>query len=203
MALTTYAELQSAIASWLNRDDLTSVIPDFISLAEAQMQRDLRTSQMVETADLTIDSRYTDLPADWLETIRLDINGNEATWVSPQDMTAKRWNGSGTGEPYLAAPMGTQIEVFPTPDGSYTGVLYYYEKIPVLSVSNTSNWVLDTHPDVYLYGSLIHSAPYLVEDARAQTWASMYAAVVKRANDTSRHGEWGAPQALMVTGAFV
>ena len=42
MAITTYAELKTAIANWLNREDLTSVIPDFISLAEADFNRKLR-----------------------------------------------------------------------------------------------------------------------------------------------------------------
>ena len=42
MALSNYTELKASIADFLNRDDLTSVIPDFITLAESQINRDIR-----------------------------------------------------------------------------------------------------------------------------------------------------------------
>ena len=64
MAIATYTELKTSIASWLNRDDLTSVIPDFISLAEAGINRDLRHYKMIERADATLDSRYVQMPTD-------------------------------------------------------------------------------------------------------------------------------------------
>ena len=46
MAIGTYAELQTAVANWLDRDDLTDRIPEFIALAEAKMNRNLRISLM-------------------------------------------------------------------------------------------------------------------------------------------------------------
>jgi len=73
MSITTYAELKSSISSWLNRDDLTAVIPDFISLAEAGINRDLRHYKMVNRVDATLDSRYVQVPADWLETLRFSL----------------------------------------------------------------------------------------------------------------------------------
>ena len=62
MALTNYAELKSSIADFLNRDDLTSVIPTFISLAEAQFARDLRHYKMENRATGTIDSQFMTKP---------------------------------------------------------------------------------------------------------------------------------------------
>ena len=50
MALTTYTELKTSLADWLYRSDLASVIPDFISLAESQVERQLRTRQMIVRA---------------------------------------------------------------------------------------------------------------------------------------------------------
>ena len=73
----------------------------------------------------------------------------------------------------------------PTPDGAYSSILMYYAKVPTLSDSNETNWLLTHHPDIYLYGALLHSAPYLKEDERAQTWAALYTSAVERVNNAS------------------
>ena len=58
MAISTYAELKSAVATWINRSDLTIQIPDFISLTEANMNRTLRTRRQITTASITVDAEY-------------------------------------------------------------------------------------------------------------------------------------------------
>ena len=73
MALTTYTELKTSIGDWLNRSDLTSVIPDFISLAEAQIERTLRTRQMIVRANASFDAQYGAVPSDFLETKSLKL----------------------------------------------------------------------------------------------------------------------------------
>jgi hypothetical protein len=193
MAISTYTDLKTSIASWLNRDDLTSVIPDFISLAEAGINRDLRHYKMIERADATLDSRYVQLPADWMETVRFSItSGNtyRLELVSRDDMLEYRQKTANTsGRPKFYANIGDTIEVFPTPDADYTMQLQYYSKTPALSDSNASNWLLLDAPDVYLYGTLIQSAPYLQDDARTQTWAALYAAALQslqKASDDTR-----------------
>ncbi len=193
MAIATYTDLKTSIASWLNRDDLTSVIPDFISLAEAGINRDLRHYKMIERADATLDSRYVQLPADWMETVRFSItSGNtyRLELVSRDDMLEYRQKTADTsGRPRFYANIGDTIEVFPTPDADYTMQLQYYAKTPALSDSNASNWLLLDAPDVYLYGTLIQSAPYLQDDARTQTWAALYAAALQslqKASDDTR-----------------
>ena len=70
MSISNYSELKSAIADWLLRTDLTSVIPSFISMAEAQISRDVRDRRMVKRATAEIDTEYSQIPADWQETIR-------------------------------------------------------------------------------------------------------------------------------------
>jgi hypothetical protein len=193
MAIATYTELKTSIASWLNRDDLTSVIPDFISLAEAGINRDLRHYKMIERADATLDSRYVQMPADWMETVRFSItSGNtyRLELVSRDDMLEYRQKtADASGRPRFYANIGDTIEVFPTPDADYTMQLQYYAKTPALSDSNASNWLLLDAPDVYLYGTLIQSAPYLQDDARTQTWAALYAAALQslqKASDDTR-----------------
>lgn len=193
MAIATYTDLKTSIASWLNRDDLTSVIPDFISLAEAGINRDLRHYKMIERADATLDSRYVQMPADWMETVRFSITSGDTyrlELVSRDDMLEYREKTADTsGRPRFYANIGDTIEVFPTPDADYTMQLQYYAKTPALSDSNASNWLLLDAPDVYLYGTLIQSAPYLQDDARTQTWAALYAAALQslqKASDDTR-----------------
>jgi hypothetical protein len=66
MSITTYSELKTSIANWLDRSDLTSVIPDFIMLAEKQMERTVRHHKMIERSSGALDSQYSAVPADWI-----------------------------------------------------------------------------------------------------------------------------------------
>lgn len=201
MALSNYAELQASIASWLDHDALDATIPDFITLAEESINRDVRARDMVTSAELTISSRFTNLPADHLQTIRLDCNGNRLTARSTDDLIQKRYNGSASGEPCFFAPIGKTIEVYPTPDSSYTGTLQYYASVPALSDGNTTNWLLTAAPSVYLYGALIHAAPFLAEDARAGTWVQLYSAAVKNLNDRDNSSGWASVMSIPARGA--
>lgn len=191
MAISTFSELKTSIADFLNRDDLTTVIPDFITLAEAQMNRDIRHWEMENRVDgqQTQGDQYMQLPADWLETIRLHLTGDGTSLVeliSLSAMADKRANAEDqAGKPRFYAHVRGEFELYPTPDEDTNFELLYYQKIPALSDSNTTNWLLDYAPDVYLYGSLVHSAPYLQEDARLAVWAQMYAAAVQNLNNQS------------------
>ena len=73
----------------------------------------------------------------------------------------------------------------PTPSNDIDFELLYYQKLDALSNSNADNWLLLEAPDVYLYGALLHSAPYLAEDQRVAIWAQMYSASVARLNESS------------------
>lgn len=188
MAITTYAELKSSIANWLNRDDLTAVIPDFIALAESSMNRSLRHWRMEKRSTATIDSRYSALPGGFLSAIRfhLDADQTPIELVSAFALQKKRQERANTsGRPRYYAVVGGQLEVCPSPDASYTGELYYYDKFDELSDSNTTNWLLTNYPDAYLYGALLHAAPYLAEDARAETWAALYQTAIGAINSES------------------
>lgn len=191
MALDTYSALQTAIAGFLNRDDLTATIPDFITLAEAQLNRDVRHWRMETRATTDLDGRYVALPSDWVETIRLTASANyrALTLYSADQLERLRPNAS-TGAPQAYTHTAGSLELFPTPDSAYEGELLYYAKIPALSDSNTTNWLLDDSPDAYLYGSLLQSAPYLQDDARMVTWATLYSAAVARLNDVSKAAKW-------------
>lgn len=177
MAITTYAELKTAIGDWLNRDDLDSVIPNFISLAEAQFNRSIRHRKMVTRSDATLDTPYFAVPSDWLQTIRFQLNTNPVTpllFVTPEQALEESMVYSAGQQPLFYTTIGQQFQVVPTPDTSYDAELLYYAKIPALSDSATTNWLLTESPDLYLYGALIQSAPYLKEDERISVWAGLY-----------------------------
>ena len=179
MAVNSYSALQASIADFLNRSDLTAVIPDFITLAEAQFNRNIRHRKMVERATATLDSEYSAVPGDWLESIRFQINTNPITvmeFVSPDQAAMLKGANSASGKPIYYTQIGQQFQVIPAPDSgsAYTGELTYYAKIPALTVSNTSNWLLVEAPDLYLYGSLLQAAPYLQDDQRITVWGALY-----------------------------
>ena len=193
MAITTYAELQTSITGWLNRDDLASVVPDFITLAESSINRDLRHYKMVQRSNATLDSRYVQVPDDWLETIRFSITSGTSYRIEPasiDDLIQYRQDSNDqSGRPRLYANVGEEIEVWPTPDTEYQMQLMYYAKTPSLSATNSYNWLLQDAPDVYLYGALLQSAPYLQDDARTQIWASLYTSAIQslqKASDSTR-----------------
>ena len=190
MALSNYTGLKASIADFLNRDDLTSVIPDFVALAEAQINRDIRHWKMEARSSGQQDpaDEYMQIPADWVETIRLHLTGTGTSVVNlvsrdaMADKRAAQENAAGTPRMYTHA--NGQFQLFPTPDVTTDFELLYYQKIPSL-ITNTDNWLLLEAPDVYLYGALLHSAPYLAEDARVAVWAQLYSAAILRLNQVS------------------
>lgn len=175
MTITTYATLQSEIASWLNRDDLSSIIPTFIQFVESDVNSRLRHQKMVVRAQATSNQEYVQLPGDWLEAINIHIiDGaqplsyvtlNEADRINKQQIVT---------QPSFYSIMDDALEIVPAPGSNIDIEMIYYGKIPALSNQNTSNWLLVKAPDLYLYGSLVHAAPYLLDDQRVGLFANMY-----------------------------
>lgn len=195
MAITTYAELQTAIANFLDRSDLTSIIPTFIDLCEADMSRKIRHWRMEQRSTAELDTQYSALPADFLEPIRLSITGGSTYTLemeSQAQMSNRRMQNLDTGgRPRYYAMTDGKIEVYPSPDATYELEMVYHAKIQALADDATSNWVLSYHPDAYLYGALIHSAPYLVEDARTQIWSALYQSAVDGINIDNEKAKFG------------
>ena len=133
MALSTYAELKTSIGDWLNRSDLTSVIPDFISLAEAQVERTLRTRQMIVRANASFDAQYGAVPSDFLETKSLKLTStNPQTpleFLSIDALDSKAAEYTASGKPRFFGVVGGQFRIVPTPDSNYTTELTYYAKL--------------------------------------------------------------------------
>ena len=189
MAISTYSELQTAIADELNRQDLTSVIPTWIAMAEASFNRVLRHRKMLCRATANMDTQFTALPTDFLEAKNIQLNTSPVTsleFVTMEYMDQVRETSTGTPAYYTF--VGDNIEVCPTPSAGQTVELVYYKKIPALS-ANSTNWLLSLYPDLYFYASLQHSAPYLKDDSRLELWSSITSTLLEQANLESDRAE--------------
>ena len=195
MSITTYAELKAAIADFLNRDDLDTAIDTFIDLAEADMNRAIRHWRMEGRSTAEIDTQYSALPADFMEAIRFYITSGFTHPLEPisqaELLSRKREDLNTSGEPRFYAITAGEIEVYPAPDGTYEAELYYYKRIDALSDSTTTNWLLQYHPDAYLFGALIHSAPYLKDEGRIQVWVGLFQNAIASINAESDKTKFG------------
>ena len=178
MAFTSYTTLKSTIADYLARSDLTTQIPDFIRLAEERLRRDLRIRQMlkVATADTIVNDSTASLPSDFLAMKDLHLDTNPVRVLQFQNTSNFFRNARTTdkGVPTMYTLLGSEFQFAPYPDAVYTLRMVYYYKPDVLSDSNPSNLFLATCPDLLLYGALAEAEPYLMNDERLATWASLY-----------------------------
>lgn len=176
MSLDTYAALKSSIANWLNREDLTAQIPDFIALAEARFNRELRVNAMVQRDTTIATTAYVELPDDWLQHISVMItdptNSYSALTYIPVEEYYDLRNDGMTGQTRYYTIIDNNIALLPEPSGNITLEIVYYGKVPALSESNTSNWLLARSPDLYLHASLIQAEAYLQNDERIPLWAA-------------------------------
>ena len=178
MAITTYAELKTAISNWLDRTDLDDRIPEFIQLAEARHRRDFKIRRMETrvTANTIADTEYYSLPDNFTAMRNIQLNTDPKTpleYLTPEQMDRVR-GGSTTGKPKAYSIIGNNFQLRPIPDAIYEIEMLYFKYFTALSDSNTTNDMLTFHPDLYLYGSLVEAEPYLQNDKRIQTWAGFY-----------------------------
>lgn len=201
MSITTYAELKTSIADFLNRDDLTSTIPTFISLGEAQIARDVRHWKQEKRVTTSVDERYENLPNDWLELKFVSLTtGAMLETVSPSNMADMRARSDTPGTPKYVRMTADQLEFYPTPSAATDISMLYYARVPSLTDAAPTNWVLSDAPDILLYASLMHSAPYLAEDARVQIWGSLYQSGVEKLNIENQRGRVTGPMRMGIPG---
>ena len=187
MAFSTYAGLKTAMADWLNREDLSQQIPDFIELARHTLNKVCRTTWMVKTDNVTIpiNTRNASFPADMLEPIFIcNSTDDDGTLeqVSVQHLTMlRRSRLRATGTPRFFAQVGRKIEVAPTPSAQITLEVSYYKTIAALSADGDTNDVLTNDPDLMLYTALLHASPFLKDDQKTMLFGSLVAQQVAAA----------------------
>jgi len=198
MALSTYTELKTAIADWLDRSDLTDRIPDFIALAEARISRDLRIRAMEvrSTMTTTASKRYFNLPGGYLQMRNIQLNTDPIAaleYITPE-MLDRLYGGSSTGQPRAYTLIGDEIQLAPVPDSAYTLEMAFYEKFTALgdgtSGTVTNNWLTNNAPDVLLYGALLEAEPFIKNDERIPVWLNAYKEAIdkiQKADARDRH----------------
>ena len=195
MPLSTFAELKASVADWLARDDLTSVIPDFIALTEADMNARLRTRRQETRATATLSDATLAVPSDFLELRRLIFTStnpdDSRSYMTPTQLRRK-YADDAVGRPAAYTVVGREFHFRPAPDGEYTVEIIYFAQIAALSDSNTTNWILTSYPGAYLYGALSRSAPYTQNDERLAVWGRLYEGEIGKIIAADTREAWNA-----------
>lgn len=177
MAITSYATLQTAVANWLAADDLTAYIPDFITLAEARIYRELKIRQMETALSSAIASGVITVPSGYTEMKFAYVNGSPIKpleRVSLEALYSQYSTRSADGQPSVFAQEAGNFIFGPYPDSAYTIKGVYYKKLAVLSDANTSNWLITDAPDLILFASLVEAKAFIMDDSRIVLWEARY-----------------------------
>lgn len=197
MALANYTDLKASAATWLHRSDLTTMIPDFIALAEAQFQRVVRNRNMEQRATASA-TQYMALPDDYIEMRRLAL---QTTPVQVLKLLSQEEANSlyslSTGQPRGYVMIANQIQLAPSPDTTYTVEIDYFKKIPVLSSTNSTNWLLTAYPDLYLVGTLLMAAVHIQDDPRVPMWQANYMALLNDVNGVDKRSRFSGAAPFM------
>lgn len=154
MAIGNFGQLKTAVASWLHRTDLTSAIPDFVSLCESDIKRDLRLREMEASTSVALTSTTLALPDGFLEVRRVRIGEEWQQLVSPVAFNPLRDESDS-----VYTVIGTN---FVFQESSGTADIDYYKSFAAFSDDGDTNWLLTNHPDVYLFGTLAWAQTYIM-----------------------------------------
>ena len=208
MAISTYSELQTAVANWLDRDDLTARIPEFIALAEARFNRILRLRSMEAkyTANTVAGQRNLALPANYIQMRNFQVNSNPLTplsYVTPE-IYDRLWGGSTSGTPKFYTILANEVSFGPIPASVMQVEMLFYKKFDNLSVTTTTNLLLTDAPDIYLYGSMLEAEPFIMNDERVPLWATaLERAVTDMQEQDNKDRHSGSALRVMNTSGYV
>lgn len=181
MALDSYEGLKTSIESFVDRE-LVDSIDDFIDLAEERHRSDIRLRDQLARCTFTVNSRYADLPSNFLSARTMRLMTDPITplaHVEQERMDRIRTESEGRPTSYALAE---RIEFDTEPDQNYQGEILYYKKVQPLGADNPSNVILEASGAVYLWGALAATSLWLMHDERTQLWESQYQAAVDRLN---------------------
>lgn len=199
MSLSTYDGLKVSIADWLNREDLTSVIPDFIELAENRIFHELRSPVNEKTILLTLGSDgYATLPSDFLEAKDVFWNYDPLQRVSLTQL--HNYVSRAGSSPEVFARETYRFRFFPVPtvgESDELRMIYYYDPGRLTSGA-TSNVVFAAAPELYLYATLAEAAQYLGSDGAR--WEGGYQNAFGRLMQHAKTAEYAGATATVQAG---
>jgi len=176
MSIATYSELQTAVGTYLDDTSLSSLIPDWITMAESRINRDmssLRTSLSTAVLTGTIDLTYIALPADFVEVreVLLTTDGASDRLVPFVVGTIDYRETSGT--PKMYGIVASQVQFDCPLDQAHTFNMLYRVKWE-LSDGSPTNWILTNHPDLYLAATLVEAYAFRGNETAALRWEQRY-----------------------------
>lgn len=192
MALTNWVGLITAVQEFTGRSDMSTAKVDyFIDLTENWLNNNIRAHDMETTnGSLTYSNGAITNPTDLLQWKRLSVTSNGSTrLLQPVTQEQNEMLDDGTtGMPTRYIVRGSQTLLRPTPDSSqYTISGTYYGKVPALSDTQSTNWVITNYSDVYLYGTLAMSAAFVADDPRIPLWKQLF----QEATNGLKKSDWG------------
>lgn len=186
-----YTQLVTDLAAWLNRADLTTQIPRFIRFAEAEFNRVIRVPDMEATANVTVTSGSGSLPADCLSVKTARIAGvSKLDYISTDEFDELSSSvNPPTGNPDSYSEWGSSLHILPS--GDATVAIRYFQTIPALTASNTTNWLMTRHPDLYLYAALVQAEAFGWNDERIELWRSAVEQTIAQINADGQRNKYG------------
>jgi hypothetical protein len=198
MSITSYAELQTAVGNWLHRSDLTSIIPDLVTLGHNRIMRDVRTADMETAFSEAIASGTVAVPSGFLAWKNVYVDGSSAqrletkplSWLYLQYPTR-----TADGKPAFISRNAATFEFGPYPDSAYTVKGTYYKRLAAPATS--WNAIATTWPELYLFATLCEAAPYIRDAEMVAAWEGKYSQIVMAINNEDLLAEFsGAPLAM-------
>ena len=182
-----YTKLKEVIADFANRQDLAAQIPVFIEMTEARLKRDLRDkTRMTDRSEAMVHGEYFPLPCDWCETVKVIADDSVLRLADSFNIERVELSAG----PKYYRHVGDQMQLLPPAGEEPVRFVMEYLAFPdALSDDNPTNWILETYPDIYIYGAMLQVAPFLMDDARLPMWAQAYGEAVKAANGSSEKAQ--------------
>jgi hypothetical protein len=198
MALDTYAALKTSILGWLARpgDPLVEpAVPDMIRLFEVEASRRLKLAGGENIAALdAAGTGWVILPANCMQVRTVSIGGAPLLFVPPEQLPGE------AGIPSCYTIIGRTLFLGPAPNGAALVDLVFQSGVPPLSDASPTNWLLDSAPDAYLFGSLVEAEVYIGEDQRAQGWLVRREAAFAGLEAADRKLRWASPLQIRIGG---
>lgn len=193
-----FGQIKTKVAAYANRDDLTSIIPDWIVSAQLNLERKYNFKGMESYATGSIAIMTLALPTSYKEMLTFTIKDAGVVYDPlihksvAEAFLEYPLPDDKEGRPVIFAEDNAQ-SVFvlrPTPDKSYTYEQHYYKHLTVLSNDSDTNWWTDKAYELLLYGALIEGKAYVGDNSDFGTWVSIYNTILNDLISSEMHGKW-------------
>lgn len=198
MAIASYSDLQTAVANWVHDNSLTALIPDFITLGEKRIHREVRCRDNEAALSVAIASGVAAIPADYVE---LKYAYIDMTPVRVLERTTARKifeqypTRAASGTPKMIATDNGNFIFGCYPSSNWTIKGTYYKNL--VTVSSIWNTLATNNPDLYLYAALFEAADYVNDEASMNKWNGKYQKVLNDIN-SQEQAERGSGSPLRV-----